>query len=150
MQNPVEYEIERNKVPDDQKLEFFPSFGDCNTWGFIPLEGFIYSFAQRYIENYIGGYWHYVNLSNGGKYIYISDVKELVLTNSFNYFSEKMNSELAGIIICSFVYAQCSEYAYAQGRLELYEQFKNHFNALKAYVLTLDKKSRSMYFGFLD
>ncbi|HFQ5361928.1 TPA: hypothetical protein ACGVAY_004333 [Vibrio vulnificus] len=58
--------ITASMVPAEERLNFFPSI----TKQYVHFEQAVFYFADLCIENYRGGYWEFVALSNGGLFCY--------------------------------------------------------------------------------
>lgn len=77
-----------SKVVDGiERLEFLPKYFGLNLA--IVAESVIYNFAEKLIDNYCGGYWHFHALSNGGFYVSLDESELLKLEVNGNYFRPK-------------------------------------------------------------
>lgn len=70
-------EILRTVVPDDRRLAFMPAH-----WGrgflMIKIESRIYAYAEKALPGYRGGYWDFVQCSNGAGYLRTGDPAAII------------------------------------------------------------------------
>jgi len=87
-------------VADADRLDFFPTyFGKY----FMAGENLLYVHADRFVQNYQGGYWNFYTLSNGGFFAALDTDKEQHVVIADNYCSERMSAEAAGVTLMLFV-----------------------------------------------
>lgn len=87
-------------VADADRLDFYPTyFGKY----FMAGENLLYVHADRFIQDYNGGYWNFYTLSNGGFFAALDTDKEQHVVIADNYCSELMSAEAAGITLMLFV-----------------------------------------------
>ncbi|WP_275075305.1 antirestriction protein [Providencia rettgeri] len=105
MDHSTECAITMTLVPDEQRLDFWLNhFGSVKDWA--TFEVAIFTTMGQFCDNYHGGYWEYVTLSNGGAFIYpdISD-DPLTLFNTHNGNEAVLSQEAAGIAVCLILYS---------------------------------------------
>jgi gamma-glutamylcyclotransferase (GGCT)/AIG2-like uncharacterized protein YtfP len=92
-------------VPDERRLAFLPKhFGEKHI---MRAEMMVYGQMQRLTRNeYQGGYWHYVELSNGGSYMRLNSEKRFRISVEGNYFDDEMSADAASIVACLFAINQ--------------------------------------------
>lgn len=97
--------ITANIVPDERRLAFLPEhFGAKHM---LRAEAMVYGSMQRLTRNaYQGGYWHYVELSNGGFYMRLNSEKRFRISVEGNYFDDEMSADAASIVACLFAINQ--------------------------------------------
>ena len=81
-------------VPERERSDFLPmSFGHR----FLMFENMVYSFMDHFCEEYLGGYWQFYDLSNGGVFMSLDSDETFSVCNPMNYFKGKMSAEAASI-----------------------------------------------------
>ncbi|EKN4873672.1 TPA: antirestriction protein [Yersinia enterocolitica] len=121
--------ITASLIPDEQRLDFWPLyFGRIPQW--ILIEPRIFSWLERFCEDYRGGIWHFHTLSNGGAFMAPEDVddEKWRLLNNMNGNSAEMSAEAAGIAVCLI------EYSHHACRTEC-DAMTQHFYHLRDYAL---------------
>ena len=92
------------------------------------VEGRIYDLMAEYASSYGGGYWQFVELSNGGFYMSPPDT-EYELCVHGNGFQGRMSADAVGITICLHAYSHLS-FEFSTPVLV------DHFHWLRAFALT--------------
>jgi len=92
-------EIFAKVVSDRQMLGFLPAKIPGH---YLKLEGSVLSFARRLIENYSGGTWECLELSNGGFYLRPSCLSEAKISVQENRFGGVASGDAAGVIVTLF------------------------------------------------
>lgn len=89
-------------VADDARMAFLPMlFSD----DFFFAEQHVYQYADRFCQDYHGGYWHFYTLPDGGGYM-APEIEQQLFTNQLNGFSAPVSGDAAGIILTSLVLNQ--------------------------------------------
>ncbi len=99
--------LQTRVVTDDkERLEFLPKyFGPA----FMLVESTVYSYARRAIASYPGGYWEFVETSNGGGYMRPTDLalgidNKIELGNIGKFGGhERMSEDAAGLALTIIV-----------------------------------------------
>lgn len=89
-------------VPDPQRLAFLPKhFGAKHV---LRAEATVYGFMQRLTANaYSGGYWHFIELSNGGFYLRLNTSRPTFRVKAEgNFFDGEMSADAASITACLY------------------------------------------------
>jgi antirestriction protein len=87
-------------VPDNRRLDFLPlHFGER---AMIKFETSVYGWMGNLCPNYNGGYWNYMELSNGGAFMCPSGVDQFEFKVDGNGFDATVSAEVAGIISTAF------------------------------------------------
>lgn len=87
-------------VAEADRLDFYPTFFGKY---FMAGENLLYVHADRFVQNYNGGYWNFYTLSNGGFFSALDTTKEQHLVIPGNGSSERMSAEAAGVTLMLFV-----------------------------------------------
>lgn len=88
-------------VPDHERMGFLPRhFGSRR---FLQGENAVYDWMRRLCPDYTGGFWEFVELSNGGFYMRPSkDSTYMHLCVDGNGFDRPVSADAAGIIVTLF------------------------------------------------
>ncbi|MGM7757259.1 antirestriction protein [Yersinia enterocolitica] len=118
-----------SQVSDEQRADFWPQhFGRIPQW--ILLEPRIFSWMDRFCQDYSGGIWNFHTLSNGGAFMApeAEDGEKWTLLNNMNGNGAEMSTEAAGIAICLI------EYSHHACRTEC-DAMTEHYYRLRDYAL---------------
>jgi hypothetical protein len=86
-------------VPGDERLKFLPRvFGRC----YIQGETAVFTWMRRLCRNYNGGFWDFVDLSNGGFYLRLVRDEPLAISVSTNDYAGAMSADAASIVVSLF------------------------------------------------
>jgi len=129
--------IEAYPVPEHARLGTLPRHFGRHT---LAVEGLIYDFMSRFARTYSGGYWRFVELSNGGFYMSPPDEAYELCIDS-NGFEGRMSADAAGITVCLFTFSHLS-FNYTT------EVFSQHFHWLRDFAL--DHPEASLIFEAID
>jgi len=72
---------------------------------FLVYESLVYSYMEKFSSDYSGGYWEFVELSNGGFYMSLKSNSRVYLEIDTNGFEDEMTADAASVVINLFV--QC-------------------------------------------
>ena len=87
-------------VPEGRRMEFLPSkFG---VTAMLKVEMAVFAWMQRLCPTYNGGYWNFVELSNGGAYMVPSGAETFDLCVEGNGFEDHVSADAAGVIATAF------------------------------------------------
>lgn len=87
-------------VPCERRMGFLPlHFGER---AMIKFEMSVYDWMGSLCPTYRGGFWNYVELSNGGAFMFPSGVETFEISVDGNGFSGTVGAEVAGIIATAF------------------------------------------------
>jgi len=87
-------------VPDSRRLDFLPRhFGER---AMLKVENSVYDWMRNLCSAYNGGYWNYMELSNGGAFMFPAGVDQFEIKVDGNGFDRKVGAEVAGIIATAF------------------------------------------------
>ncbi|HFQ7030076.1 TPA: antirestriction protein [Yersinia enterocolitica] len=96
-------------VPQRGRMNFLVTlFGN---W-FLRGEALVFNLARHHCQEYNGGSWHYVRLSNGGGYMYPESPEWFNVSVNSNQFGGEMSAEAAGIVLTIFALNRLSWSAY--------------------------------------
>ncbi len=91
--------IQAKVVPGDERLQFLPRvFGRR----FMQGETAVFNWMRRLCSEYSGGFWDFVDLSNGGFYLRLASDKSLALYVDGNGFDGAMSADAASIVATLF------------------------------------------------
>jgi Antirestriction protein len=92
--------IVATKVPAHRRLEFLPlHFGPKLM---LRVELGIYGWMNRLCPAYSGGYWEFIELSNGGAYMSPSEPAHFDLSVEGNHIQGRLSADAAGIVATTF------------------------------------------------
>ena len=130
-------QIESRAVPQEARAAILPQhFGRH----MLTVEGRIYDFMTQFAKTYHGGYWEFLELSNGGFYMRPPEgTCELRIYS--NGFSGHMSADAAGITVCLFAFSHLS--FECEGSM-----FAEHFHWLREFSLT--HPEASVIFSAID
>ena len=95
-----ESSITATLVPDNRRLDFLPRhFGERSM---LRLENSVYDWMGNLCPSYRGGFWNYMELSNGGAFMFPAGVDQFEIKVDGNGFDRKVGAEVAGIIATAF------------------------------------------------
>lgn len=126
--------ITEHLVPESERITFLPSkFKD--SLEFIQLfELNLYQMATRQSKEYQVDYWHFMNLSNGGFYLYPNESDDFRFSvDSPNYFSANLSPKGFGVYLTMLVLNQLSWFFYEKNRPALSQRASELYYALQAY-----------------
>jgi hypothetical protein len=87
-------------VPEGRRMEFLPSkFG---VTAMLKVETAVFAWMERLCPTYIGGYWNFVELSNGGAYMVPSSAEFFNVCVEGNGFEGRVSADTAGVIATAF------------------------------------------------
>jgi hypothetical protein len=117
--------IEAQKVPDEKRLQMLPRhFGRH----MLTVESAVYAFMRKLSARYIGGYWVYFELSNGGCFLAPQGETSFPIAVEGNGFDGVMSAEASGITACLFALSHLS-FQLAD------ERIANHYHQLRDFAL---------------
>ena len=91
--------IQAKVVPGDERLQFLPRvFGRR----FMQGESAVFDWMRRLCPDYNGGFWDFIDLSNGGFYLRLVTDKPLTIHVDGNGFSGELSADAASIVVCLF------------------------------------------------
>ncbi len=73
---------------------------------FLVFEMSVFNYMDKFVKSYNGGYWEYIELSNGGFYMSLNSDKSFNLTVDSNGFEGTMSADAASLVVNLFVYCQ--------------------------------------------
>ncbi|HAZ7932928.1 TPA: antirestriction protein [Escherichia coli] len=114
---------------------------------FFSADHFIQSFLNRYAKDYQGGYWEYLQASNGA---FFMEAPQPLWLSLPNYFEGECSAREVGIIVCLYAYSYFCGLAYEEGKAELNETMANRYHLLREYVNTLENESQNRIYRAID
>lgn len=118
-------------VTEGNRLDFlFGKLGkDC-----IKFENMIYPVADRFLADYNGGYWEFVDCDNGAFFMYPQ--KENYHITCDNYFDEDVDAIVAGIILTMYALS--------------WSNLSDAYFKLRDYTIVLTQEEQRQIFAALD
>lgn len=130
-------QITARTIPDDERLSFLPR---VLAGKYMLFENTVYGFADRNSKDYSGGFWTFVELSNGGFFIHPIAPEHFNVSCWGNHFEGRLSADAFGIGLTLFAlshmsfekgapailaerYHQLYEFAARHGEAELIFQF---------------------------
>ncbi|EAB3464486.1 TPA: antirestriction protein ArdB [Escherichia coli] len=137
-------EITARYISENARMNFMPAaFHDA----FFSADHFIQSFLNRYAKDYQGGYWEYLQASNGA---FFMEAPQPLWLSLPNYFEDECSPREVGIIVCLYAYSYFCGLAYEEGKAELNETMANRYHLLREYVNTLENESQNRIYRAID
>jgi hypothetical protein len=100
-----ESRIQVSRVPDAGRLDFLPRhFGRH----MLVVERAVYAHLAQLCPDYHGGYWEYLELSNGGCFMAPAAHQSYRILVEGNGFTGKLDAECAGIVATLFTLSHLS------------------------------------------
>lgn len=97
--------IEAREIHNNERLQVLPRhFGRH----MLTVEYAVYAFMRRLASEYTGGYWRYVELSNGGFYMAPEHEATFNICMDTNGFEGQMSADAVGITACLFALSHLS------------------------------------------
>lgn len=93
--------IERKYVRGSERKNFLPK--KIGRYSVI-FENFVYDKAKILCEKYKGGFWDFIELSNGGLFLELTGYDNILLSSP-NGFEKKVSAETFSVIVCLFALA---------------------------------------------
>jgi hypothetical protein len=119
--------IHSELLNDDQRLEIPARLYGLNFS--LKLEPAIYSMADMLAPAYLGGYWHFYTLSNGGWYM--APATDTIFDVSCeNGFDGKLSADALGVTACLYAYSHLS---FGEG--EFAQVCAEHYHLLRDFMM---------------
>jgi hypothetical protein len=117
--------IEAREIPNDERLQALPRhFGRH----MLTVEYAVYAFMRKFAVQYTGGYWNYLELSNGGFYMRPMQETPFNVCVENNGFEGPLSADAAGITACLFALSHLSFQIQ-------HECIASHFHQLREFAL---------------
>ncbi|MCX3191915.1 antirestriction protein ArdB [Escherichia coli] len=137
-------EITARYISENSRMNFMPA---AFRGAFFSADHFIQSFLNRYAKDYQGGYWEYLQASNGA---FFMEAPQPLWLSLPNYFEGECSAREVGIIVCLYAYSYFCGLAYEEGKAELNETMANRYHLLREYVNTLENESQNRIYRAID
>ena len=135
-------EITARYISENARMNFMPA---AFRGAFFSADHFIQSFLNRYAKDYQGGYWEYLQASNGA---FFMEAPQPLWLSLPNYFEGECSAREVGIIVCLYAYSYFCGLAYEEGKLN--ETMANRYHLLREYVNTLENESQNRIYRAID
>jgi Antirestriction protein len=127
------------RVEDSRRINTLPRhFGNR----LLTFEGAVYDLMRRFSADYRGGFWDFVELSNGGFYMMPQHEGTFRFCIDTNGYEGEMSPDAAGITVCLFAYSHLS-FRYTEDQV-----FVDHFHQLREFAM--DHAEASAIFAAID
>lgn len=137
-------EITARYISENARMNFMPA---AFRGAFFSADHFIQSFLNCYAKDYQGGYWEYLQASNGA---FFMEAPQPLWLSLPNYFEGECSAREVGIIVCLYAYSYFCGLAYEEGKAELNETMANRYHLLREYVNTLENESQNRIYRAID
>ncbi|EPL2412983.1 antirestriction protein ArdB [Klebsiella pneumoniae] len=137
-------EITARYISENARMNFMPA---AFRGAFFSADHFIQPFLNRYAKDYQGGYWEYLQASNGA---FFMEAPQPLWLSLPNYFEGECSAREVGIIVCLYAYSYFCGLAYEEGKAELNETMANRYHLLREYVNTLENESQNRIYRAID
>jgi hypothetical protein len=87
-------------VPDSRRLDFMPKAFGARLM--MRVESSLYAWMRRLCPSHTGGYWQFIELSNGGALFVPDGQGDLQIVVDGNGFDSLVSREVAGLIVTTF------------------------------------------------
>jgi hypothetical protein len=113
------------RVPDAERINFLPRhFGRQ----MLIVERAVFAHLENLCADYRGGYWNFLELSNGGCYLAPSEARGYRILVEGNGFSGNLDADCAGIVATLFALSHLSM------RFPNNERFAERFHQLRDFA----------------
>lgn len=72
---------------------------------YLLYENLVYRFMDSFTDTYIGGYWEFMELDNGGFYMMLNTDKTFDVTVESNFFHDVLSADALSVVVN--LYALC-------------------------------------------
>lgn len=73
---------------------------------YLVFEMSVFNYMDTFVKSYKGGYWEFVNLSNGGFYMSLQSDESFLVEITSNDFAEILSADAASLVANLFVYCR--------------------------------------------
>lgn len=127
------------------RLDFLPGLAGSY---FMALETALFRIMDKACpDDYSGGYWEYVRLSNGGGFAYPTAEEGWNMT-SLNGWQGLMSAEAAGICVTLTALSHLSFIAHDKGSMAVSQKLAENFYLLRDFAL--EHSEQRDIFAFID
>jgi hypothetical protein len=115
--------IVATKVGDAERLNFLPTFFGARYM--LRGEMMVYAWMNRLCEEYSGGFWEFMTLSNGGGFLSLRRDGPLHVRVNTNGYAGDMSAEAASIVATLFALCQLCEQTRHDSHIERYHLLRD-------------------------
>lgn len=135
IENQTEKTIMATMVQEENRLAFLPKYFGAY---FITGEGLVFNWMRRMVSDYIGGYWNFFELSNGGFYIAPRKDNNKKFQMSTGFVTMDVTHDTAGIVVTLYAMShlmnmECEKNLSPQEEESL-ERIHDHYYQLRDYA----------------
>jgi CRISPR/Cas system endoribonuclease Cas6 (RAMP superfamily) len=102
---------------------------------FLVFESLVYRYLEVFSEDYNGGYWEFIELSNGGFYMSLQSASRFYLTVSSNGFEGEMTADATSVVVNLYALCQLANQHKTDCLIDMY-------HALHSYACEHPEASR--------
>jgi hypothetical protein len=119
--------VTRELVPEDRRMDVVEGlFGTAFP---LQLEPVVYGITDRMTQEYIGGYWDFWTLSNGGFYMAPAEDK-VFHVKCQNMYEGDLSADALGITSCLYAYSNLSF-----SLSDIAREYARHYHLLREYSM---------------
>jgi hypothetical protein len=118
-------EINVKKVPMAKRLAFLPRKMSRH---YLVFERYVYHFARKLIKEYDGGFWDFLELSNGGFYMRPSGYEKVTVEVLGNQLEAWVSADAAGVIVCMYALGYLAGETEDDRIIDLYHLLRSYIN----------------------
>jgi len=131
--------ITKTLISETKRLDFLPRHTGKH---FTLFETLVYGYMDQFCADYIGGYWEFYDLSNGGFFMALDDTDTAFeVTNPLNYFDGSLSAEAVSIGVNLFALCHLCE-------ITGDENFAHAYHALRDFAC--EHKDAGAILSFID
>lgn len=94
--------ISAQLIAESARMRFLPETFGPRPMLFLTVEQMVYTWMSRLTQDYRGGYWHYLRLSNGGGFMAPARPDSMRLSVDGNGFEGVLSAQACGIVSTLF------------------------------------------------
>ena len=128
-----ERSIQAKILTGSRRLAFLPKhYGKA----MLLVESVVYENAKEICDAYRGGYWEYVDLSNGGAFMFPrGDAANMTVSIHGNGYTGELSREAFGILTTLYALSVVSMHVYQQGHEADADRLSTQYHRLRDYML---------------
>lgn len=112
--------VTATRVADRDRLRTLPKFFGRHM---LRIEGLVYTWMGKLSTEYVGGFWEFYELSNGGFYMAPREGTFAIVVFG-NQYSGRLSADAAGIVACLFAIGTLMNTTIESRFVELYHNLR--------------------------
>lgn len=93
---------------------------------FLVYESLVYRYLELFSNDYHGGYWEFVELSNGGFYMSLKSPKTFRLYVASNGFEGELSADAASVVVNLFAQCHLVNQHELDGLIDMYHALRDY------------------------